>query len=326
MTLSLKYQTVQPVFLSSLMAVVAIGILLSFSIAAPSVTVANLIATQKAPRPIVYRQIGGRTLYMYHFAPTNIKADEIRPALIVIHGGGWSSGDPTLMAPVCRYFASRGMQVFNLQYRLTQDGGPYMIDCVSDAQAAVRFLRANARVLKINPNRIAATGDSSGGHLAGCLGTMPTLEKNPENGRFSSMVNATFLFNPIVDISALPWASSREGTFLQTSTAPANLQTPKAQMDYLSPITYVKAGLPPCLIIHGTSDTVVPIIQCERFVAAMKQVNNRCDLIALTGVQHAFILPGYGSEATIVRGLQESDRFLASLGFLRGLPTIVIAP
>jgi acetyl esterase/lipase len=89
-----------------------------------------------------------------------------------------------------------------------------------------------------------------------------------------------------------------------------------ARAQRVSPINHVRTGLPPSLVIHGTDDTVIPVEQAHRFAAAMTDSGNRCDLIVLDGVRHAFVIVGIGTEETIVRALGETDSFLSSIGFM----------
>ena len=100
------------------------------------------------------------------------------------------------------------------------------------------------------------------------------------------------LFNPVLVHPGLPWSA----------------QLPDAHE--LSPSELVRAGLPPMLIIHGTADTVVPFAQATRFTAAMQCVGNACELVALFGEKHAFLIPGYCQAATWRGALERMRQFL----------------
>ena len=217
-----------------------------------------------------------------------------------IHGGGWTSGTPPFFFPHCRYFASRGAVAFSIQYRLADEKRSNLADCLADARAALRFIRANAERFGIDPERIAVVGDSAGGHLAACLGTIP----DPAEG-VSSRPNAMLLYNPVLDLTTLDWTQ----------------KLPDAAS--LSPMLHVEGGQPPTLLMHGTEDKSVPVEQARRFAAAMAKAGNRCDLVILDGIAHAFVLAGYTApESTVVEAIRAGDRFLASLGYLDGEPTL----
>ncbi len=96
-----------------------------------------------------------------------------RPAVLWIHGGGWTGGWPEMFLPAVEYTASQGSVGFTLQYRLGSDG-----PAVEDVEAALVWIRRNAKELGVDPQRIIAAGDSAGGHLALALGTVTRERAN----------------------------------------------------------------------------------------------------------------------------------------------------
>ena len=171
-------------------------------------------------------------------------------------------------------------------------------------------------------------GDSAGGHLAACLVTidMPGIRKDEHN--IDSMANAAICYNPCIDMN-VPLIKSIFGfddeSWGGDNSAPSSNSAVIRTNYKISPLAHVKPGSPPMLIIHGDADTIVPVEQSHSMEKAMKKAGNRCDLIVLKGVNHAFAIVGYGTEETIVCSLMEADRFLASLGFLAGKPTIALS-
>ena len=260
---------------------------------------------------------GGGQQSLFTFEPKNHKAGDRCPAIVFIHGGGFVSGDPSYFFPHCRYFAERGAVAFSISYRLiTQkglDGINAIGTCINDCKSAIRFIRTNADSLGIDPNHIAVIGDSAGGHLAACMGMFPD-PGGSEARKVSSRANAMVLYNPPVDLEIK--------AFNNVFAIPVFGNAEKERLKYFSPITYVTKNLPPTLVMHGSEDVTIPIEQIYRFTEKMKKAGNRCDMIALEGTKHAFVIVGIGTDTTIVRALQETDRFLASLGYLKGKPTI----
>ena len=107
-----------------------------------------------------YRKVGDTELKVWIFNPST-KSDKPLPAIVFFFGGGWSAGTPTQFEPQSRHLAARGMIAIVADYRVKsrQDAKP--TDCVSDAKACVRWVRANAARLGIDPERIAAGGGSA---------------------------------------------------------------------------------------------------------------------------------------------------------------------
>jgi len=270
---------------------------------------------------INYKTVDGTQLDLHIFKPYGHKPTDRRPAVVFIHGGGFVSGKPSYFSPHCRYFASRGLIAFSINYRLVEKKGldafDAVGDCLTDCKSAVRYIRSNAEKYGIDLNCIAVAGDSAGGHLAACLGTIHDFDDPGEDQSISSMANAIVLYNAVIDMN-LPVFKN---LFQIKETGPAV----KERADRISPINYVTPNQPPALVMHGTEDKVVPIEYSNRFTEAMKKAGNRCDMIALEGINHAFVIVGIGTEETIVTALQATDRFLVSLGYIEGEPTIEVS-
>jgi acetyl esterase/lipase len=289
-------------------------------------TLAELERPRAQPVSVIYRTIDGRALHLLVSYPhgAGFPARGPRPAaLVCIHGGGWGSGTPEYMAHVAEYFARRGMVTLNIEYRISEPkADPRMAihECIRDCQAAIRFVRANADELGLDPDRIAVIGDSAGGHLAACLGTLPDLEKPPEHAAFSARANAMILCNPIVDLTTLAWRKGVPGVGTPVpDDAESAALTPEERGRAISPIYHIDAHTPPTLMIHGTADTCVDVEQADRFVARMKQAGIRCDYARQEDWKHAFVIrPPYGTEETVMESLRLTDAFLTSLGYTVG--------
>jgi acetyl esterase/lipase len=94
------------------------------------------------------------------------KGDARRPAIVIFHGGGWAAGEPAWDFSLAHHFAERGMVAVAAQYRLSDQKTITPVDAMADARAVIRWMRAQASSLGIDPNRIAAYGWSAGAHLA----------------------------------------------------------------------------------------------------------------------------------------------------------------
>lgn len=282
----------------------------------------------RRPLPVkvsrVYKQVDGRDLVLdvYPAAPT--PSSNALPAIVFVHGGGWHSGSTDHFAPHCRYFSSRGMVAVNVSYRLTRSyfqdqPGVGIVDCIADVQDAIRWIRANAGNLGVNPARIAVAGDSAGGHLAAAAAILP----DPRTGLPDSTAipDAMLLCNPVLDLSSLPWCRGIPGIEKGAETEKTALAR------QVSPLLHIRPGLPPALILHGADDNVVPVEQARRFQKLMSDAGNRCESIIYGNTSHAFVLLDLtANPAPALRAITDMDRFLAGLGYLDGPPTLGIAP
>ena len=100
-------------------------------------------------------------LKLYLIKPQGWKASDQRAAVVWIHGGGWTSGEPQRFLPQARYFALRGAVGFSVQYRLMKPGGPSVTDAMSDVKDAIAFLRLRAKQLGVGRKKCERTGPAS---------------------------------------------------------------------------------------------------------------------------------------------------------------------
>lgn len=269
----------------------------------------------------VYKEVDGHPLTLDLYPVGGSFPTSPLPAIVFFHGGGWGSGSTDHFAAHCRYFASRGMVAVNVSYRLTKSYFPdrpagTLFDCIADAQDAIRWLRTNAAKFGIDPGRIAAAGDSAGGHLAAATAILP----DPRTGKLepATMPDALVLCNPVLDLVSLSWGRGVAGIREKPETEW------KEAARRASPLLNLRSGLPPTLILHGDADACVPVEQARRFQEGMRAAGNRCDAVIYPDVNHAFVLLDLGTdEAVVVRAIADMDRFLAALGYLNGPPTVI---
>lgn len=236
----------------------------------------------------IYDAPGGLPLDFDFFRPNH---DDVLPLVVFTHGGGWISGDKTHFHEEAFFLCDNGFACACISYRLAPLH-PFPA-AVEDSQNFIRFARANAEKLMIDPNRIAAMGSSAGGHLAAMLGLCDELigaDHHPEWTKFSPKVNAVVDFSGITDLTApreqhLPIAWS----FLEQFMG-APFEDNEDLYQKASPIFHVSKTDAPFLIVHGDMDDVVPIDQSVRLQQALSAVGVSSELVVLPGEGHGFSL------------------------------------
>jgi acetyl esterase len=280
------------------------------------------IKSGAAPDSVVYKTTGGVDLKLYVFNPGDISPSKARTGerstagVVWIHGGGWRGGNPQMFFPHCRYYAARGAVGICVQYRLAKDGGPSVFDCIRDCKSAMRYIRAHAAELGIDPEKIAVMGDSAGGHLAGCMAVMEGCDDSADDMSVSAQANAAVMYNPVADLAIERWMA----LFQERDGLSVRQRAEKA-----SPINFVGKDEPPCMVLHGFDDTVVDAQQAIDFSMKMTAGGSRCDLMLLGKTGHAFVIPDYRApDSKVVRAIRAGDEFLVSLGMLGGRPTLTV--
>jgi acetyl esterase len=267
-----------------------------------------------SPSEFYYKHTVQADLKLFSFQSLKKKSGEKTPAVLWIHGGGWTGGTCESFFPLARYTATRGAASFVIQYRLANTNGTVTVsNCVADCKSAVRYLRSHAEELGIDPQRIAVIGESAGGHLAACVGVLGGFDDPADDLKISARPDALILYNPLTKFEG----SNFEKLF---AAAPDKSK----MMRELSPLLFVRSNLPPTLCVHGLADTVVSPDNSREFAQAMKNSGNRCDIVLLPEIPHAFLIPNYKcSEQTVVDSLLIADKFLTSLGWFSGEPNLV---
>ncbi|WNH12959.1 alpha/beta hydrolase fold domain-containing protein [Thalassobellus suaedae] len=197
--------------------------------------------------------------------PQNFGAT-IRPALVIIHGGGWAGGSKSVdvYQKMMVDYAQKGYVTINVEYRLTGEAG--FPACIEDVKCAVRWLRAHAKELSIDPDRIGAYGHSAGAHLALMLGMVPKsagLEGDGGWDEHSSVIN-------VVGAGSPPTELGRD--------------VPMAKKEWW-PIGYIAKIGTPLFLIQGTNDRIVRPELTRDFVEKMKVVGANIEYLECEG-QH----------------------------------------
>lgn len=142
---------------------------------------------------LAYKTVGPDTLKLHVFRPDGHTPDARAPAIVFFFGGGWNGGTPSQFYPHCVYLASRGMVAFSAEYRVKSRHGTTPFECVKDGKSAIRWVRAHAAALGIDPGRVAAGGGSAGGHVAAAAGVVKGLDEPGEDMSISSRPAALVL-------------------------------------------------------------------------------------------------------------------------------------
>jgi len=264
-------------------------------------------------RAEVYRSAGNVDLTAWIFEPKDDPASDRRPAIVFFFGGGWNGGTPGQFAPQAAYLADRGMVAIVVDYRVKSRHATLANVAVSDAKAAIRWVRSHADRLGIDPDRIAAAGGSAGGHLAAATALLSEHDDSQGASRISSAPNAMVLFNPVLITAPYPGAPAPEAEKLDKMKSRLG-----AEPESMSPYHHVRPGLPPTLIFHGKSDKTVPYRHAERFAEAMTDAGNRCELVGYPEQGHGFF-NAHRKDASAYRDtISRTYDFFVSLGWLGG--------
>lgn len=215
------------------------------------------------------------------------------PVAIYVHGGGWTGGDKANPddAPILEMLTLAKFTWFSVNYRLAPlHRWPA---CQNDVQTAIRWVKAKAANYKGDPSRIVLIGYSAGGHLATFAGTVVDE---------SVSVNAIVGFAPLTDfVQELPMRGNILGRAQRGLLNRPQELTPESlgMLKALSPINFIRTGLPPFLLVHGDADQSVPYEQSLAFQKKLKANDVRCDLITIPGAPHRLTdwnkyLPDYG--------------------------------
>ena len=225
---------------------------------------------------VVVGKAGDRDLLGDLYLPT--VAAGLRPAIVVVHGGGWRKGRPESVRGFGELLGQAGFVCLLADYRLTAEAcWPAQIE---DVKCAIRFLHANSDSLGVDPDRIGIVGDSAGGHLALMAAVSSPFEGSGGHAEYSSAVAAVAsMYGPI---------RIRFGGERPNHTALMGERADEADYDAASPITYDLGGFPPCLFIHGVEDHAVPVADSLDFHDKLKCLDRPVDLHLFSGVGHAF--------------------------------------
>jgi len=263
--------------------------------------VGSAVADSKPDQKPTYKKTAQGELKLHVFNPEGHKASDKRPAIVFFFGGGWNGGSPKQFYPHSEYFASRGIVAISAEYRIKKTHKTTPKECVMDGKSALRWVRAHAKELGVDPDKIIAGGGSAGGHVAAAAAMSKGMDEPDEDTSVSCVPKALVLFNPVFDNGPGGYGHGRV----------------KAYWKKISPMHNIDKNTPPTIVFLGKKDHLIPVATAEKYKALMKKSGVRCDLHLYDGQPHGFF-----NKAKYAETVTEADKFLASLGFLKGKPTI----
>jgi len=240
---------------------------------------------------VVFGTGGGRDLKVDIYTPPGKPTGA--PGVLLIHGGSWSGGDRTQLRGYGILLGRLGYLCVACEYRLSGEAAwPAQIH---DVKAALRWMRANADQLGLDPARVAVSGNSAGAHLALVAGgtpNLPTFEGTGGNPGTDTTVGAVISFYGPSDFGSDP--KNVQGAIAQLMGPNVTAETLRGA----SPVTYTSAGYPPTLLIHGNGDELVDPESSFRVYRELAKAKVPVELHMYEGLPHAFdSSPIYGRQS-----------------------------
>lgn len=245
------------------------------------ITAAALVTTAAAENrvdvkpDVVYSTVEERQLLCDVYQP---EGEQLRPAILVVHGGAWRSGNRKQLKGYADALAKRGFVCFAIDYRLApKHKFPAQID---DCRAAVKWIRQNAKSYNVDPNRLGAIGYSAGGHLVTLLATTgePASE---QNGNVDTRLQAVVAGGAPTDFRFFPdngkWAEYLMGGDL--TTAAKNFQAASAA-------AFADKNDAPTFFYNGSADKLVPLLWTRSAHEALKQAGVATEMHIIDGAGH----------------------------------------
>jgi acetyl esterase/lipase len=249
---------------------------------------------------IVYQGANNQSLKLDVWYQHDVKTPS--PTLVYIHGGGWIFG--TKEGSVLQFlpFLEKGWTVVNVEYRMASSS--LAPAAVEDTRCALRWVYRNAAQWHFDTSKIVLTGHSAGGHLSLITGMLPegTGLDNQCYGDEKLNVAAIINWYGITDVNDLIKGSNLKNYAVQWMGSQQNAEEIARRV---SPLTYVRAGLPPILTIHGDKDDVVPYSHATRLKEALDNAKVPNQLLTIKGGGH-----GGFSQADYVKSYETIWAFL----------------
>ncbi len=247
----------------------------------------------------VYKKTPEGELTLHGFFPPDWKATDTRPVVVFFFGGGWKNGAYTQFVPQAEYFASRGLVALSADYRIESKHKTTPDKCVEDAKSAIRWVRANAAKLGIDPDKIIASGGSAGGHIAACTALVDGFD-SPDDPKDTSCVPAALLlFNPALNLPRE--IKDAKGTDIAAK---------------ISPTKFLSKKTPPTWIVFGDADTM--LAQGEEYATKAKELGVSVELSTAAKQPHGFFNRSPWIESTTAA----ADAWLVKQGYLKGEGTL----
>jgi acetyl esterase/lipase len=269
---------------------------------------------------ITYRTASNWDAKLDVYQPRGTKAPNT--TMVFFHGGGWTNGTKEASTLSLLPYLQMGWTVVNVEYRMTNVA--LAPAAVEDARCALRWIYRNAAQYNFDTSRIITSGQSAGGHLALITGVLPmsagfdnTCPGDRSGGASSVSPNNTDELKVaaivdwygIADVNELLSGPNQRAWAVAWLGALPNREELAKQV---SPLTYVRAGIPPIISVHGDADPVVPYTQKQRFHQALAKAGVPHELVTIPNGKHG----GFTDEENL-KALAAIRSFLSQ----HGLPT-----
>ena len=229
------------------------------------------------------------------------EGDSNGAAIVIVHGGGWREGDKSQLRGYGILLAREGFVCLCTSYRLSEEEKwPAQIQ---DVKCAVRYIRANADLLNIDPNRIGISGNSAGGHLslmAGLRKYNPKFEGEAGNNEVNSSVKAVCAIYPPAQIRKYENTDPINDAYKTLM----GVEAPQEEYDLASPLLQIRDDFPPTMLIHGSTDSVVNLSDTTDLYKILVDLNIPAELHIYSEEEHAFdSQSGYGRSVADLQAL-----------------------
>lgn len=264
----------------------------------------------KVIRDVVFAEVDGRPLRADFYLPRKPAAGP-RPAVVQVHGGAWVVGSRREQGiPLLTHLAANGFVGMNIDYRLSP--WAQWPDHAVDVKRAIAYLREHAAEYDVDPDFIALTGGSAGGHLTAFTAlTADDMSLQPGFEDADCSVAAAVPFYGVYDM--LDEAGIHAPALHDIVLGPLVFRVRRRHAPDVyraaSPRFRVHAGAPPFLVLHGSRDSLVPVADAHAFVAALREASDQPVLYGeMQGGQHAFdVIPSWRTAPVI----EAIERFLS---------------
>lgn len=214
------------------------------------------------------------------------------PVLLQIHGGAWMLGDKGSQAlPLMYHLASRGWICVAANYRLSPSVGfpTHLLDC----KAALCWIRENGSEYGMNPDFVAVTGGSAGGHLAALMGlTANRTELQPENPDTDTSIQACVPFYGVYDLMVRYKQHPNRQVYQRFLTGKVMHETAQDNpelWDLASPVAKIHADVPPFMVLHGTHDSLAVVNEGRVFSRKLREASKQPVVyVEMPGAEHAW--------------------------------------
>ena len=252
------------------------------------------------PDLITYKYTNNEEMKLHVFEPPGKFNQEKKACIVFFFGGGWKVGTPLQFYREAAYFASKGMVAISVDYRTEFENGTTVLESLSDAKSAIRWIRSNASELGIDPHRIAAAGASAGGYLAAATATVTGFDEDVENLSISSVPNLNLLYYPVIDNSPDGYGSPEM----------------KARYKQLSPIDNEAEEFPPTLLALGTKDPYLSVQKAKEYKSRLEKKGTKCELKLYQNAGHPIFFYRKGDSPLYFQVLKASEEFLRKHGYV----------